>query len=544
MSPRVGASLSGVSGGAAALAAAPLEFTPSEQQLAVLNWVKLGRGNAIVEARAGSGKTSTLRAIAQSITGQAAFLAFNKSIAKEIESKLLAAGLDWQRVKSGTFHSFGLNAWNKTAGRPVQVDGKKLDTICGQLQIPKMYWPFVRDAVSKAKQHLFGAASYPALDSNPDWLDLVEHYDISDKLAGDEETTATPDELLAYGLMHAMRALRLSNDRGREVVDFDDMIYLPILNNAKFWQYDWVLVDEAQDTNPARLEMASRLLKPGGRLVAVGDPFQAIYGFTGASADALDQIATRLNATRLPLTVTFRCSQQVTLFAQRWVADIEAPPTAPSGSVRAIDVETFERLAFERTDAILCRNTKPLVEYAFHLIRRGIGCHVEGRDIGQGLVAFVNKWKSVRTVADLRAKLYDHLQEEMPKLLASGKELQAESLEDKVETLLVLCDRAHDDDDKQEVIKAINLLFQDTAGERLTTVTLSTVHKAKGREWQRVYLLGRDKFMPSRFAKQQWQKEQEKNLIYVAVTRAQIELVEVFLTMKATRELAAAEAKP
>jgi ATP-dependent exoDNAse (exonuclease V) beta subunit len=58
-------------------------------------------------------------------------------------------------------------------------------------------------------------------------------------------------------------------------------------------------------------------------------------------------------------------------------------------------------------------------------------------------------------------------------------------------------------------------------------VTLSTIHKAKGREWPKVFLLGRNRYMPSKYATQDWQLDQEKNLIYVAVTRAQEELIEV-----------------
>ena len=80
-----------------------------------------------------------------------------------------------------------------------------------------------------------------------------------------------------------------------------------------------------------------------------------------------------------------------------------------------------------------------------------------------------------------------------------------------------------------QLSRKIATLFQDTEGSPRKVLTLSTVHKAKGREWDRVYLYGRNRYMPSHYAKQAWEMQQENNLIYVAITRAKNELVEVEL---------------
>ena len=69
-------------------------------------------------------------------------------------------------------------------------------------------------------------------------------------------------------------------------------------------------------------------------------------------------------------------------------------------------------------------------------------------------------------------------------------------------------------------------LFEDTTGPQ-QVLTLSTVHKSKGREWSHVVLWGRNAFMPSKYARKDWQADQEKNLMYVAVTRAMCRLTEV-----------------
>jgi superfamily I DNA/RNA helicase len=80
---------------------------------------------------------------------------------------------------------------------------------------------------------------------------------------------------------------------------------------------------------------------------------------------------------------------------------------------------------------------------------------------------------------------------------------------------------------------AINSLFGDTpAGERPRVVTLSTIHKSKGREWPRVLWWGANAYQPSPFARQVWQQGQERNLMYVAATRAQETLVHVTVEKK------------
>ena len=79
-----------------------------------------------------------------------------------------------------------------------------------------------------------------------------------------------------------------------------------------------------------------------------------------------------------------------------------------------------------------------------------------------------------------------------------------------------------------DLVADIESMFGTTPdGQQPEVLTLSTVHKSKGREWHRVYILGREKYMPSPYAKKDWQMEQEANLEYVAITRALKELIDV-----------------
>jgi DNA helicase-2/ATP-dependent DNA helicase PcrA len=505
----------------------PAAYKPSPQQVDVLRYAREESGNGLIEAVAGSGKTSTLIELCKVIRGNCAFMAYNKKIADEIGFKLTAAGINIQIIQSGTCHSFGFRAWRSVAPT-VRIDADKIKKIMDGAQVPGNLKLFVGSLVSLAKNNAFGALS--PLDSWLEWEGLVDHFDLTDKLYSNDESYSSEEEedLVNQGIEKAMDILRISMDMDTTTIDFDDMIFSPLAHGVQFPKFDWVLIDEAQDTNPARRALAARMLRPGtGRLVAVGDSRQAIYGFTGASADAMEIIAEEFETTRLPLTVSYRCAKAIIKHAQKWVPHIEAAENAPDGAVRSITAEAFSKLIPEKTDAILCRNVKPLISLAFGFIRKKIPAHVEGRDIGQSMIALVKKWRTARTVADLRDKLDDYYEQEVDKLTKKGAEGKIMQLEDKIGSLKIIMAMLHDDDYVSEVTKLIESIFKDSDGRAVQSITLSTVHKAKGREWDRVYLFGRNRFMPSSFAKQEWQLEQEMNLIYVAVTRAKYELIEV-----------------
>lgn len=504
----------------------------SPQQSTIYQWVEKGRGNGLVKAVAGSGKTTTLIEAVRRMKGSVAFLAYNKKIAAEIQSRL--EGVTTQaRVRAGTFHSFGYGAIMK-ALPGTKMDEKKMLKIAAAEEVPMELQPFILQCVSLAKQSAIGVVT--SFDDDASWQRLVSHYDLEDALLSnpfkrDEFSEAEMDARVQEGLKWARLLLKKSVDLDKIGFDFDDMLYAPLVHDMKMWGNQWVLVDEAQDTNPARRAFAKKILAPGGRLLAVGDPHQAIYGFTGADNDALDIIAREFSAISLPLTVSYRCAKAVVAQAQTVVSHIQSAPSAAEGSFGMITQGEFvsdHHAGLGPQDAVLCRNTKPLVELAFGLIQKGIGCHVEGKDIGRGLIALVKKWKKAVTVGDLIDRLEDHLQKQTERLLAKGQEMKAESLADRVETIKVIASGLSDDAPLGELVARINDLFEDTEpGTPSRHVTLSTVHKSKGREWERVYIYGRNKFMPSKFARQQWQMEQEINLQYVAITRAKLWLWEV-----------------
>ena len=135
----------------------------------------------------------------------------------------------------------------------------------------------------------------------------------------------------------------------------------------------------------------------------------------------------------------------------------------------------------------------------------------------------VDRWK-VANIDKFLVKLEDFREREVQKALAKGKENKVQEIEDRCMTLEVICQAVLEKGrhDLQGVRDFINDLFADDVKGVLT---LCTYHRSKGREWPRVMLVQHGTRCPSPWAKQEWELRQEHNLMYVAYTRAQNELV-------------------
>ena len=490
-----------------------LPTTWSKQQAAFIDWAHNGHGSCVLIAVAGSGKTTTFLGAVAGMTGKTAIMAYNKKIAAEISSKLVDLGIDWKQANAGTVHSFGFKAIRKFSPN-VKVDDKKVRTIFEQnMGTDHPYASIIYKLVSLAKQRAIGANN--DLHSYSAWMDIIQHFDLIDEEL-DMESDAV-DEIISL----AQRTLKASN-RSTGIIDFDDMVYLPLVHPMRVFQYDNIIVDEAQDTNPARRLLINKLLRMGGRLMAVGDPRQAIYGFTGADNDSLDIIREDFDAIEMPLTVTYRCPKAIVKFAHQWVSHIEAHESAIEGTVTQMAWDAFLAAKPTSADAILCRTTKPLVQAAFALLRAKIPCKIEGRDVATQMVKLAQKWKSAKTI-DAYEKRLDKLFADQAKKV-EGTKLQM--LEDMVSTMHVVMDqvRSTGGTHMTQVCDAIDGLFAENVSG---VVTLSTIHKSKGREWHNVYWLNRSSTCPSRYAKQAWEVAQEVNLQYVAATRAMENLIDL-----------------
>lgn len=491
--------------------------TPSPEQYAVAEWAVKGEGSALVEAVAGSGKTKVLLGVLPRTKGDVGFCAYNKAIVKELEVRSSPMQIG-DRLNIGTVHSFGYKILRSSYPR-VELDGyKKLKKIADSVVKNPYLRTFAINAASKAKQ--IGIGIFSNIDDNLAWGHMVDHFSLD---------LALPKfASLSDGIKEARAVLKESNRAIPKIIDFDDMVYGPVLLGLKSKQYDWVLLDEAQDTNPVRRKLIKMMLAPNGRLIAVGDSHQSINAYTGADHNAMDLIAKEFNTINLPLTTTFRCPKLIVKEAQRWVPHIKAFDGAPDGIVDSLKLKDLLKSPnLDPGDAILCRVTKPLVELAFKLIKKGISCRVEGRAIGDGLIKLINRW-DCDEVSELESKVANWYMKAMAKARDDEDYTKCDDVEDQAETLRVLMEQCKFDDPISVLIDKIKGLFGDSDSSKGQPIlTLSTVHRSKGKEWNHVYALGMNAYSPSKWARKDWEIIQENNLCYVQVTRAKEHLTYV-----------------
>ena len=313
-----------------------------------------------------------------------------------------------------------------------------------------------------------------------------------------------------------MRVSIMADEDG--IIDYNDMIYMPIVAKAEFQMYDLVLVDEAQDLDPIQHEILQASLDPdSGRLIVVGDPNQAIYGFRGADADSFQTLIQRFGCEVYPLTVSFRCPKAVVKQAQTLVPAIESAPEAPEGIVEAREI--WKASEIKVGDAILCRNTAPLIPIFYRLIGAGVPAKVMGSEIGKGLITIVKNKIRGDTKLMVSTSIDEWSRYEYNKAHQKGFDHQAALAMEKGQILHMILERVADFDPKAAMIQDLKRMFS----KGVAPVTLSTIHRAKGLEFPRVWFVD-DHLIPSKYATQPWQIQQEHNLMYVGITRAQKEL--------------------
>ncbi len=481
-------------------------FRPSKYQATIFNWIERGRGDAFVDAVAGSGKTTTLVQAAQLVRGRCLFLAFNKHIAEELGKRLP------HTVACKTIHGLGFATVSrhlKNQGVKVEVQDIKLRKLARQWVIDaRIYDPgserasALVDVIEKCQMTLTDPMDHEAVDA------LMAHFDIDGK-----------GENARWYSMAASSVLLQSEALAKEgIITYGDMLWLVHRWNLRPDTFDWVFVDEAQDLSAAQLHVATMARRLGGRMLFVGDRRQAIYGFAGADSRSVDTIIERTGAQELPLSICYRCPSSHLDMAREIVPQIEAREGAPVGETKTVYRSKLNQ-EIQEGDIVLCRITAPLVQLCWELIKERIPARIKGRDIGRQMVTIIRKASDFvepsRTWVDgFLAGLDGWAQKELDFLRRKeGTETQQEAVLDKRDAISFMFGAVHPQN-AGELESFIEELFADGRA----SVTLSTVHRAKGLETDRVWILKPD-LLP--FPKATgWQVEQEWNLKYVALTRA------------------------
>lgn len=477
--------------GAALTLVPPLAFRePTERawsifQRAIFADVAEGSGHVLVRARAGTGKTTTImEALCHIPAGKSAGLfAFNKAIERELAARAPA------NVQVRTLHSFGFSALR--AAFNTRLDDGKVERVARDLfsdaSLRGGVLGNLAKLVSRAKSTL--ASTIADLDALVDDLGL----DVPDLQRPDFIDRAGDILAACY--------------RDTSTCNFDDMIWLAVRHGVRGPVFDYVFVDEAQDLNAAQIELALRAVRKGGRVFAVGDDRQAIYGFRGADARAVDNITKRLSARVLPLSITYRCGKAIVALAKEIVPDYEAAASAPDGVVRTVNDATL-RADAAPGDFVISRKNAPLIGLCLGFLAAGKPASIAGRDIGAGLLALVDRAKTDR-VLDLLTFVDAWRREECDRLFARGRDTQP--IEDRAECIAAL---AEGTTTVGEVRARITALFSDKDDSQ--RIVCTTTHKAKGLERERCWVLADTYSIGA--------GTEEDNLWYVAITRAKSEL--------------------
>jgi DNA helicase-2/ATP-dependent DNA helicase PcrA len=465
----------------------------SEQNAIFTHFGNKDAGNLVIKARAGTGKTTTVKhAFSFAPETKILYAVFNKKNQKEAAEKIQD-----KRVDVRTLHSLGYwyikRIW-KNAKPDENVEYDRIGGLIGS-GVSKEVIGLLVGLLGKVKNVTVTDPTYEEIDT------IAGEYDLD--FEGTDFQDSFPNVII-----DALNLSKEPDPEGR--ISFDDMVWLPVAIDLVTPRYDLVCIDEAQDMNAPQLLMARTAST--GRVIVVGDDRQAIYGFRGAVQNSMNRMQDSLKAKSLGLTTTYRCPKAVVNLVNDVVLDFQAAPTAPAGLVSVCGSGKILESA-KPGDAVLSRLNAPLMPLALKLLRKHIPARIEGRDVGQQLISMVRSFKAF-SIDDFEEKIEAWRKKQIDRLSKRhNAEKKIEQTNDIAETLLALAEGC----DLMDAVEGkLNALFQDTDSRSRPAVILSSVHKAKGLEWARVFLLSET------FRK--GSSTEEDNIWYVAATRAMKEL--------------------
>ncbi|MEU9523258.1 UvrD-helicase domain-containing protein [Streptomyces sp. NPDC048224] len=465
-------------------------MNPTEEQTAAADAFHAGHHLAL-QAGAGTGKTTTLALLAHATKRRGRYLAYNRAIAQDARAHFPST------VTCKTAHAMAYAAVGHRYTRRLNAPRRPAWQTGQALGITKAIRIGERDLFQKTLSNAalrtvarFCHTADPAITRHH-----VPH------LRGLEDQ-ALHAQLAAHIVPFARKAWADLQHPDDGAVRFDHDHYLKIwaLTSPKI-DTDFLLLDEAQDTNPV-VEQIFLDQRGHAQLVMVGDSAQAIYHWRGAK-----DVMTGFDGTQLALSQSFRFGPRLADEANRWLTIADAPIR-----LTGTENEPTELGPITRPDAVLCRTNVGAMAQVMELLATG------------QRVALVGGGDSLRALALAAHDLKEGRRTTHPELVLfpSWGELQDYATHDPagrdLQPLVDLVD-AHGTD---AILSAVAQLVPEQQAE----VTVSTAHKAKGREWARVKIA--DDFTPPKDSDQLDTTgrtvpgpidDGEARLAYVAVTR-------------------------
>lgn len=527
-------------------------MNPSENQQAILGHItnasnrrKNGRQYCFVtESVAGSGKSTTLcmcidKAIEIYPGAKILCLQFNSHIKDQLQAKL--DGPKYRNVDISTNHSAGMRVLREARMKP-RVNKRKMWDLCFSIveqNVEAILQHYISEKDKKQgekiqKQNAFKRAAIQLTELCSMTMNTLTNFKKPEKILAmveKHQCEYTHPIILEYIRPAIEMSIEMAQNNGE--ISFDDMIYLPTKLRLDHKRYDFIFIDELQDLNLGQLMLALNFSDDDTIVGGFGDSKQAIMAWTGAMSDGMDQFLEYTNARRLKLSVCYRCPSKVLELARILVPQIEDRPNCPPGIV---DIMDKSKIALEgrAKDMVLCRITAPLVSMCIHFIRQRKPAKVKGKDIGKKLVEIYEEASDFNMCATIDQFIgvlngpggYAETQRQKA-ITKKWNDAKVEKMHDELECITVIAEYLSKEGGERHhsfIRKEIESLFSDDIGDNF--IMLSSVHRSKGLEANRVFILEFHKMPFTYPGKQQSaeQYQQELNLIYVAITRAMQEL--------------------
>lgn len=491
-----------------------IEYPWSTFQKNIFSYIEHEQGHLVVEAVAGSGKTTTLVKCLDFIPANSKVLmsAFNTDIVNELKKKTK----ERENVEVRTLHGLGLLFIKKNLPQEAAIPE------------PFKYDSYIKNNIRELSSintyTLRGREYFRYIDNIKKYVDFGRFYlcqtvkdlDFIENRYG-IDTIADEKEVALQVMEWGKSAL--------ETIDYTDMVWLP---NVLFLKplgllFDFIFLDEVQDMNKAERELVLKCFKMGTRMISAGDSQQMLYAFSGGDPESFNALKSIPNTKCLPLSISYRCGKNIVDFAKKIVPTIEAADNAIDGQV----IKNVSLDAVKDGDMILCRNNAPLVQIYNEFLKMGKKAFIRGKDIGNNLKAIVKSTKQEELNVDCKkdgvfVRLYDDLFVSRNKLMNrfgidAETAINSPQIQNKIDMIRALEILAENINTADEINNKIDEIFPKK--DKKDGISLSTIHKAKGLEANNVFIAC-ESLMPSKAAKKDWEIRQEYNLMYVAYTRA------------------------
>ena len=480
-------------------------FNLTDEQEAIKKFIDKTDRNLIVDAKAGTGKSSTIETVAPK---GSVILCFNRQPADEMSKRITDKGLP---IFADTFHTWGKSCFAKNPFVNVSRSHfMALDVLFkGQKPTKPEQWSLLSDV--KAATSWAKAQAVRPDDSLDTLLNVLKDVRL--------DIENGPEIITPFVMDMLQRSCEQTKAKSGSMywnIDLDDMQYLPFVKGWGAKCTPTLFVDEGQDLNPIRMALAKSW---GERVIVVGDKFQAIYAFQGSMSNSLELFGTEMNAEILPLTTCWRCPSSHLDLARKIVPEIQDRPNCPKGILSFPEEVAEVEINPETGALIICRTNAPLISQYYKLRKSNdLQVVMVSGDIPKVLKGFIG-WDFKTNLNGAWENRYaDKLEKKLKYAKTESQRMTVQDHDAAIQEILQNNPQLETVKDLHEIIDT-EFTKPEPQDIAENAIRLSSIHSSKGLEHQHVVLYGQS-LLPHPMATLPYELEQEYNLKYVGLTRS------------------------